>query len=82
MPENTLELQSMSLNEIGTKKFAELHYATSWPVEADAPYVMIRLPIENKFPPLPAAAREALTNVRSLIQNEIQRFDKMHSPSL
>ncbi|MEJ2374774.1 MAG: hypothetical protein P8Y71_04885 [Pseudolabrys sp.] len=81
MGEENLKLQSMSLTETGTQKIAELHYAASWPVEPNEAYVTIRLPIEDEFPLLPEAATEALKRVRSLAQNEIQRFERMRGPS-
>jgi len=81
MADNELKLQFKSLAETGMKRTAELHYASSWPVEPEGPYVMIRLPIEDEFPLLPEAAIEALKRVLSLARDEIQRFEKMRGPS-
>lgn len=79
--QSPLKLQRLALIETGPTKAVEIRYAEHAQSTLEEHCILIRVPIELEYPVLPEAAIEALTHVRDLIRDEIQRFEKMRGPA-
>ena len=80
--ETPMKLYRSALIESGDKRMVEMDFTDGPPAAEAQVFLLLRLPVDPEgYPPLQKAQLEALQNVRTLVNSEIQRLEGIRGPS-